>query len=143
MPQMPVEDTPEEVPKEEEINFGFDVDRDYGRLTKFWKEYKIPGEVLRKGTVAHKRLHDSCASYAYLVRHEGERGRNGLMTEDPEDYFASRTGRIVGRSSDKYRRGLHNEIAIMLYGKPRSGMESNLAEHIMEFALHYIPETTE
>lgn len=142
-PQLPNE---ESAPEEEAVSsstnesFGFDIETDFSRLSKYWKTHAIPGQPPSKGSIAHKRLHDSCQKYAHVVRNQGNIEVVGRIQPDAEDYFASKTGRMVGRSSDRYRRELHNEIAIMLYGRPRSGMETDLAEHIMEFALHYIPE---
>ncbi len=87
------------------------------RLEMLWNEYGFPGQPPVMGSKAEKRLLDYCTSYSRFLT-------SNHISKDI-------------KSSDTERRTLHNQIAIMVVGKQRSGMESSLAEHIADFAFEY------
>jgi hypothetical protein len=112
-------------------------------MLRLWTKYRFPrGGAPFAGSPAENRLVDACKRYAqYILNPDSfgkQRTRNPITGQNvpvvsEEDYFASR--RVKDSSSDSARRQLHNEIALMVVGKQRSGMESEMAEHIANFAV--------
>ncbi|MDO8620538.1 MAG: hypothetical protein Q7R64_04305 [bacterium] len=82
-------------------------------LLKLWHRFNFKSTPPLKGSVAERRLHDACNRYTQYIT-------NDDLKRLPQ--------------SDQNRRNLHNEIAIMLVGKQRSGMGFTDAEKIAEFA---------
>lgn len=99
-----------------------DVEKFDPHLEQLWGEYDFPGNPPRKGTAAEKRLRNTCEQYVVYL--------------DSKNY----TGRSLNlkKEFDSTRRRLHNEIAIMVVGKQRSGMDLSDAQHIANFAFEYI-----
>ncbi len=81
-------------------------------LMGYWRRLGFPGNPPKAGSVAEKRLLERCQSYTELVLS----GKN----------------RVSG--SEDERRRLHNEIAVMIFGKTRNEMPYDLAEKISDFA---------
>ena len=90
------------------------------RLEGLWDDYDFPGHPPKKASQAEKRLYDKCVEYANTLDHSGHYSALSLA-----------------KSSDSRRRQLHNEIAVMVVGKQRSGMQPVQAEHIANFAYEY------
>src|SRR3989338_763572 len=90
-------------------------------LTLLWDEYEIPGNPPLQGSVAEQRLKSVCERYANAldsgVRHHAKT--------------------LDFKRSDTSQRQLHNELALMLLSRQRSGMEISTAEHIAQFAFEY------
>lgn len=85
-------------------------------LKELWEEYDFPGRAPVSGSEAENRLKQACSKYSlFLVGETHTRSK----------------------SSESDRRALHNQIAIMVVGKQRSGMDAKLAEHITDFAFEY------
>jgi|SRR5581483_3154092 len=96
-------------------------------LKDLWEEYHFTGNPPKAGSLAEKRLQEKCFEYAEYV--------TGLMSK-------YQTGSAQLRGSDAYnysekKRQIHNEIAIMVVGQQRSGMDTDLAENIANFAIDY------
>jgi hypothetical protein len=100
-------------------------------LDDLWEKYDFPGKPPYKETLAEKRLKDACQAYAAIVNQIAK----SSMHSDHENYFSQIN--IVKKisASDSKRRELHNQIALMVSGKQRSGMALNDAEHIANFAI--------
>lgn len=91
-------------------------DSDYDDYLKtFWLEYGFSGNPPKSNTEAERRLKSKCEAYARFVI----------------------DSKKAGSYSDQTRRQLHNEIAVMVVGKQRSGMETREAKSIANFALAY------
>ena len=88
-----------------------------GFLGELWDGYDFPGKPPFKDSVAEKRLQDTCRQYTRFLDET-------THVTNPKLY-------------DTERRKLHNQIALMLVGKQRSGMDPELAEHIAGFAFEY------
>jgi hypothetical protein len=95
------------------------------RLEDLWEEYGFPGKPPRKGTEAERRLHEKCGMYTSI---NIKSATVGMRTENTmnERY-----------SSDSNQRQLHNDIAVMVMGRKRSGMEESTARAIANFACEY------
>lgn len=95
------------------------------RLQDLWEEYDFPGKPPRKGTEAERRLHEKCRMYTQI---NTKSASIGIRTENTinERY-----------SSDSSQRQLHNDIAVMVMGRKRSGMEESTARAIANFACEY------
>lgn len=114
------------------------------RLSALWAKYRFPANGAPfAGSPAEDRLVSACSRYAQYILFperfatktrevDPSTLRSGLVG-DAEDYFAA--NRRKEGSSDSARRALHNEIAIMVVGQQRSGMATDLAEKIAEFAV--------
>jgi len=101
-------------------------------LAALWRKYRFLGDPPFLGSPAEARLKDLRKRYLQLVLLDKPSLVN--RREDAEDYFAQfRRGR-ESDSSEAIRRELHNQIALMVLGRQRSGMETSLAEAIGEFA---------
>jgi|WetSurMetagenome_2_1015567.scaffolds.fasta_scaffold459064_2 hypothetical protein len=91
-------------------------------IKNYWKQYGFPGNPPKAGSIAEKRLIDACAEYA--------------------EYFVSMSmssfgdSKAIAHGSDAKRRELHNNIAIMITGNQRSGMDNVLAKKLADFAAH-------
>lgn len=100
------------------------------RLVRLWKKYHFLGEPPIKNSPVEKRLFDACHAYMQHVispelYKDPMRVTNGsLVAENSEDYFAPmRYAKREQKSpSETDRRELHNQIALMVTGKQRSGM---------------------
>ena len=79
-----------------------------------WTKLGLPGKPPAQGSVAEGRLRETCERYTQYVI-------------NPE--------MMKHAGSDQRRRNLHNEIAIMLVGRPRSGMDGVEADKIANFAV--------
>lgn len=90
------------------------------RLGDLWEEYGFPGKPPKKDSEAEKRLLNTCKLYSqFLIDEKG-------------GYSVAQLG-----SSEAERRKLHNQVAIMVVGKKRSGMDLDEATHIGDFAFEY------
>lgn len=107
---------PVEVKKEESL---FDP-----RLEDLWEEYKFPGKPPRKGTEAERRLFERCQMHSGILVAGGT----------ASTWHKGLSERIA---SDSEQRKLHNEIAVMVMGRKRSGMEEQTARAIANFAFEY------
>lgn len=96
------------------VETGHHPEEGNSELANLWRRFHLDGKPPKAGTVAEQRLMDKCQFYSNLLL-------------DPNK--TSATG------SDSYRRQLHNEIAIMVTGKERSGMAFDDANNIAEFAV--------
>lgn len=90
------------------------------RLEDLWEEYKFPGNPPKKDSDAEKRLLETCKLYSQF------------LIDENKGYSLTQRG-----SSEAERRKLHNQVAIMVVGKKRSGMELSEATHIGSFAFEY------
>jgi len=97
-------------------------------LEEIWSEYGFPGHPPFKDSVAENRLKEACDKYANFIDHYDK----GL----PGDEKHSKGVKGIS-SSETDRRNLHNQIAVMVFGRLRSGMEEELARHIAEFAYEF------
>lgn len=95
------------------------------RLEDLWEEYGFPGKPPRKGTGAESRLHEKCRMYTSISTKSAS---IGMRTENTIH---------ERRSSDVDQRQLHNDIAVMVMGRKRSGMEESTARAIANFACEY------
>lgn len=86
------------------------ADEEPSALLNYWRRFGFPGKPPKPGSVAEKRLLEKCQAYTDLVLSGGS------------------------SSVDVGRRQLHNEIAVMIFGRPRTDMSYDLAEKISEFA---------
>ena len=86
-------------------------------IAVLWKQFGLLGKPPKPGSVAEQRLFDACEAYVKKVIH-------------PEHT------KVPGSESDQRR--LHNEIAVMVLGKERSGMAYDEASKITEFACQLI-----
>lgn len=85
-------------------------------LETLWNRYGFSGNPPILNSDAEKRLKEKCERYSRFI----------IDTKNKASY------------SDPTRRQLHNEIAIMTVGKQRSGMGSEEARHVANFALVFI-----
>lgn len=92
-------------------------------LEDLWGKYDFKGNPPKIGSKAEERLRKTCEEYARFLG-------------DSYSYASSSVDKK--KESDTRKRQLHNEIAIMVMGKQRSGMVSSLAEHIANFAYEYV-----
>lgn len=97
-------------------------------LLQLWEEYDFMGRPPFSGSEAEKRLKELCDKYAGFIDHN----KNQLPGDEAMIYGSKKLS-----SSDSARRALHNQIALMVVGEQRSGMESRLARNIAEFAYEY------
>lgn len=98
-------------------------------LEELWEEYGFKGKPPYLGSLAEKRLKDVCDQYANSV--DAQHGKKPL----DNDFKLYRKNK--SSASDSARRVLHNQIAIMVVGNQRSGMEADLAQAIGEFAYEF------
>ncbi|OHA60152.1 MAG: hypothetical protein A2589_00535 [Candidatus Vogelbacteria bacterium RIFOXYD1_FULL_46_19] len=82
-------------------------------IARYWKRMGFSFSSPKPGSPAEARLREACESYSRFIVNPSLRGATG---------------------SEGRRRQLHNEISIMTVGEPRSGMESEKAEKIADFA---------
>ncbi len=108
-------------------------------LHKLWRKYKFTTKPPIKGGVAEQRLLNACRSYINLVDNLPQM-INARSQQDSENYFAKNRAIDFVKQSDSSRRELHNQIAIMIVGKQRSGMDESLALHLADFAREYAYE---
>lgn len=111
-------------------------------LLSLWKKYKFIGEPPVKGSPVEERLYETCRKYLKHALGEVSVAPVKKYYEpetvgDSENYFAKKQD-LVKTSSDPSRRELHNQIALMVVGKQRSGMDSVSAEAIADFACELI-----
>ena len=106
-------------------------------LEKLWRKYRFANKPPIKESVAEQRLFSACKKYISLVDNMPTLISAGIQP-DSENYFANRKSVDFVKQSDSARRELHNQIAIMVVGKPRSGMEESLALKIADFAREYV-----
>lgn len=91
-------------------------------LQVLWGDYEFSGKPPYVDSLAETRLKNICAKYAVLM----DDGHHS-----PDQTVA------VRKISDNERRKLHNELALILVGRQRSGMSPGEAEHIAQFAYEY------
>lgn len=101
-------------------------------LEELWAEYGFKGEPPFAGSVAEARLKEVCNRYADFVDFH----KNELPAQQALVYGSSSSNKKF-IASESGRRELHNQIAIMVVGKQRSGMEGHMAKHIAGFAYEY------
>lgn len=94
-------------------------------LESLWREYNFPGTPPVEGSQAEIRLKDLCGKYALYVE-----------AQDPVA-LDRKTQESKMKSSELERRNIHNQIAMMVIGKQRSGLVNSEAEYIGEFAFEY------
>ena len=103
-------------------------------LLKLWRKNGFPNRPPFKGSEAERRLKEACRSYTSLVKNADV--INPRLKEDSENYFAKT--KINNLGYETRRRELHNNIAVMVVGEQRSGMNEALATKIAKFALEYV-----
>ena len=86
------------------------------RLGKLWKKFAFKGNPPKPGSPVEKRLFDTCDKYTN---------------------FAINMGLANVPSSDKVKRELHNQIALMVASKQRTIMLPHEAEEIADFACQF------
>lgn len=106
-----------------------------GDIQKLWKKYHWMGEPPRAGSPVEERLRETCRRYMKHVLGESTSPELSVIKKggDSEDYFAQFRKKEKD-SSGASRRELHNQIALMVVGRQRSGMDTDLALKIAEFA---------
>lgn len=106
-------------------------------LLELWERYEFPGKPPFKNSAVEKRLQDACREYRNEV--DTLSSPNTYRAGDSENYVPESQRRIIGRASvsESRRRDLHNQIALLVVSKQRSGMDRTMAEHIASFALEY------
>lgn len=87
------------------------------RLGLLWSQYGFPGEAPRAGTPVEQRLQGKCRAYADKVVKDAI---------DPK--------RSLTEGSDRLRKDLHNELAIMIFGKQRDSLDPQSIENVTDFA---------
>lgn len=98
-------------------NFSKKIEKSYDPyLEELWGEYDFPGRPPYEGSDAEKRLRQVCSQYCTFLTEQTGQNQKALKLYDSE------------------RRKLHNQIAVMVVGKQRSGMDREQAEHIANFA---------
>jgi hypothetical protein len=97
-------------------------------LEELWMEYGFKGHPPFVGSIAENRLKEACNKYANFI----DRRSKGLPGDEKLIYGIGKIG-----SSEADRRAIHNQIALMVTGAQRSGMEIGLAKKIAEFAYEY------
>ncbi len=103
-------------------------------LEELWERYEFPGTPPFKDSVSEGRLKQACRDYAGVVNNLQS---SHLLKRDSENYIPPQRAVEKISSYDSKRREIHNQIALMVMGRQRSGMDSTLAEHIADFALEY------
>jgi hypothetical protein len=98
-------------------------------LEELWFEYGFHGKPPFAGSIAENKLKEACDKYADCVDHD----KKMLPGEEVAIYDGSK--KIS--TSETYRRELHDQIAVMIAGRQRTGMEEHLAMHITNFAYEY------
>jgi|GEM_PF-3224834 len=96
-------------------------------LEELWGEYDFAGRPPFAGSVAEAKLKEACDKYANFID-----GHKGLPGDEARIY-----GNRKIESSNSDRRVLHNQVALMVMGKQRSGMDLETAMIITEFAYEY------
>jgi len=96
----------------ESLKFQAAPEEEVSPLLGSWRRFGFPGQPPKVNSVAEKRLLEKCQSYTNLVL----------------------AGKIRSVGSEDERRKLHNEIAVMIFGKTRGEMAYDLAEKIANFA---------
>lgn len=106
-------------------------------LLELWERYEFPGKPPFKNSAVEKRLQDACRAYRNEV--DNLSSPSTYKNGDSENYVPESQRRTVGRAavSESRRRDLHNQIALLVVSKQRSGMDRTTAEHIASFALEY------
>lgn len=106
-----------------------------GNIQKLWKKYHWMGEPPQANSPVENRLRETCFRYMKHVLGESTSPELDLIKKggDSEDYFAQFRKKQKD-SSEASRRELHNQIALMVAGKQRSGMDIDSALRIAEFA---------
>lgn len=106
-----------------------------GDIQKLWKKYRWMGEPPRAGSPVEGRLRETCRRYMKHVLGEAISPELDQIKAggDQEDYFAQFRKKDKD-SSGASRRELHNQIALMVAGQQRSGMDTEAALRIAEFA---------
>ena len=94
-----------------------EVEDSGGQLDMLWSRYGFPGNAPKAGTPVEKRLQDKCREYAEKVF---------KYVIDPK--------RSIIQGSEKLRRSLHDEVAILIFGRRRDDLDIQTAENIAEFA---------
>lgn len=105
-----------------------------GNIQKLWKKYHWMGEPPIAGTPVESRLRNIC--YRFLQYRLGKFKSADILNikqPDPENYFAQ-FRKPTKNHSEVSQRELHNQIALMVTGKQRSGMEHEEAEKVTQFA---------
>lgn len=98
-------------------------------LEELWMEYGFHGKPPFVGSIAEKRLKETCDKYADCVDHN--------LNKIPGDEAAAYGGVKKISTSESYRRELHDQIAVMIVGRKRTGMEESLANRITDFSYEY------
>lgn len=96
----------------ESLKFKSAPEQEPSPLLGYWRRFGFPNQPPKAGSVAEQRLLDKCQAYTDLVL----------------------AGKVRSGGSEDQRRLLHNEIAVMIFGKTRSEMDYDLAEKISDFA---------
>ncbi|KKR32325.1 MAG: hypothetical protein UT65_C0003G0011 [Parcubacteria group bacterium GW2011_GWF2_39_8b] len=91
-------------------------------LEKLWGDYGFEGNPPKADSLAESRLKDTCERYTKYAM--------GLDVRFTTQKEAIR--------HHQRQRQLHNEIAVMVVGQQRSGMEEELAQKISSFATEYV-----
>lgn len=107
-------------------------------LEKLWTKYQFVGEAPFKGSPVEKRLYNTCKKYNAFSLDTSKYNALDTGTDD-ENYFAKPRDflKILG-SSEAARRELHNQIAMMVTGRQRSGMDFDEATEIAHFACEFV-----
>jgi hypothetical protein len=122
-----VDENPEDVEEK--------IERD-PELVFLWKKYKFFGEPPVKGSPVEERLRDTCRRYMEYATNPEQFKK--IVNTDSENYFSQGRPLMKTGESNAARRELHNQIALMVVGSQRSGMNVGRAEELADFASEYI-----
>ena len=127
-----------ELAHEREDDIEEKIERD-PELVLLWKRYRFMGEAPVKGSPVEARLKDTCRKYMLWATKPEQFKKIEVENSNPEEYFARKPDRLkITGESEAARRELHNQIALMVTGNQRSGMNVERAEEIADFASEYI-----
>ena len=111
------------------------IERD-PHLASLWKKFHFMGDPPVKGSPVEARLIDTCARYVRYIAEPDTMYANASKQVDSENYFAKNKPIFI--KSDSSRRTLHNQIALMVDGRQRSGMSDKRALEIADFACQLV-----
>jgi hypothetical protein len=97
------------------------------KIANRWNRFRFQGKPPKPGSIAESRLVKACHDYASYLLEIG-RGCGGSLA--------------LAKGSDAKRRELHNNLAIMITGQQRSGMDETLAKEIATFAAYTTYDAT-
>jgi len=83
-------------------------------LNKYWKKYNFPGNPPRPDTLAEKKIIDASIDYIDIAKECGVYNNQTI--------------------SEARRRLRHDALALLIFGKPRTDLNMNMADKLGDFA---------